>query len=49
MAQISATVKEETVKEIKKLSAKENRSFSEMIDILLAKAVKNFSQSKSTK
>jgi len=39
MPQISASVKEPTIKSINTVAEKENRSFSQMVDILLAEAL----------
>lgn len=46
---ISATVQEETVNAVNLIADKEKRSFSSMVDILLAEAVENRNSKKQTK
>lgn len=46
MPQISASVDAQTVIKINKLAEKENRSFSEMVNILLTQAVSKVKTSK---
>lgn len=41
VAQISASVEQETIKKIHSLASKEKRSFSSMVSILLSEAVNN--------
>ncbi len=38
---ISATIDKETANEVRKIAKKEKRSFSQMIDLLLLKALEN--------
>lgn len=49
MPQISASVNFDTINKISELAAKEKRSFSEMVNILLTNAVSKPLQSKSKK
>lgn len=46
MPQISATVKPQTVETIKELAKQSNRTFSQMTDILLERAVKEATRKK---
>jgi hypothetical protein len=49
MPQISASIKPETIKAIKKQAKEQNRTFSAMVAILLAKATKTDNLLKDTK
>lgn len=46
MPQVSATIKQQTIDEIKVLAKQSNRTFSQMTDILLERAVKEANRKK---
>lgn len=48
MPQISATIKPETQQGIKELADNSNRTFSQMVDILLERALKEANRKKKT-